>query len=193
MNAPDLGELTRLLKDLGADHDAALDALLPLVHGELKRLAASQRRRLQAGDTLQTTALVNEAWFKFTRGRLPVPEDRQHFFALAARAMRQILVDDARRRHALRHGGQALHAGLDEVHIAQPDAEVDRLLDIDRALKRLEELSPRLVQVVNCLWFAGYTEGETAEILGVTDRTVRRDWVKARAWLSRELAGGNEA
>ncbi len=189
MKLPDLGEVTRLLKDLGNDHDRALDALLPLVHGELKRLAASQRRRVGAGDTMQTTALVNEAWFKFTRGRLPVPEDRQHFFALAARAMRQILVDDARRRSALRHGSNAVHADLEDVHVAAPEGNIDRVLDIDSALIRLESLSPRLVQVVNCLWFAGYTEAETAEILGVTDRTVRRDWVKARAWLYNELAG----
>lgn len=189
MNLPDLGEVTRLLKDLGNDHDRALDALLPLVHGELKRLASSQRRRVGAGDTMQTTALVNEAWFKFTRGRLPVPEDRQHFFALAARAMRQILVDDARRRSALRHGNNAVHTDIDDVHVPMPEGNIDRVLDIDNALIRLESLSPRLVQVVNCLWFAGYTEAETAEILGVTDRTVRRDWVKARAWLYNELGG----
>jgi RNA polymerase sigma factor (TIGR02999 family) len=187
MNLPDLGEVTRLLKDLGGNHEEALNALLPLVHGELKRLAASQRRRLGAGDTMQTTALVNEAWFKFTRGRLPVPEDRQHFFALAARAMRQILVDDARRRNALRHGGGIAHTDIDDLPVAQSDHNVDRVLDIDAALTRLEALSPRLVQVVNCLWFAGYTESETAAILGVADRTVRRDWVKARAWLFREL------
>ncbi|MDW8479402.1 MAG: ECF-type sigma factor [Xanthomonadales bacterium] len=188
MRVPEPGEVTRLLRAAGLDDEAALRAVMPLVHGELHRIAARQRRRLQAGETLQTTALVNEAWFKFCGGRLGEIADRRHFFAVAARAMRQILVDQVRRRAARRVQDQVtLEPAIGER--PAEDADPERLLALDDALRRLEGFSPRLAEVVNCLWFAGYTERETAEILGVCERTVRRDWLKAKAFLRRILDG----
>lgn len=189
MNQPEVGEVTRLLRAAGLDDDRALRDALPLVIDELHRLASRQRRRLDAGDTLQTTALVNEAWFKFCGGRLGSIQDRQHFFAVAARAMRQILVDQMRRRAARRiHDRESLE-DAPPGDLAEP-FDADRLLAIDDALRRLERFQPRLAEVVNCLWFAGYTEKETAEILGVCDRTVRRDWLKAKAFLRKILEEG---
>lgn len=186
MKPPDVGEVTRLLRAAGLDDEHALRAVVPLVHDELHRLASRQRRRVQAGETLQTTALVNEAWFKFCGGRLGAIRDRRHFFAVAARAMRQILVDQMRRRAARRiHDRESLE-DAPPGDLAEPFA-ADRLLAIDDALRRLERFQPRLAEVVNCLWFAGYTEKETAEILGVCDRTVRRDWLKAKAFLRKIL------
>ncbi len=189
MNQPDVGEVTRLLRAAGLDDERALRAALPLVHDQLHRLASRQRRRFDAGETLQTTALVNEAWFKFCGGRLGPIQDRQHFFAVAARAMRQILIDQMRRRAARRVQDRE---SLDEPGCQQPCTrfDADRLLAIDQALRRLERFQPRLAEVVNCLWFAGYTEKETAEILGVCDRTVRRDWLKAKAFLRKILEEG---
>ncbi|MEO8011236.1 MAG: ECF-type sigma factor [Dokdonella sp.] len=124
---------------------------------------------------MSTTALVNELYLKFAQGSGIGVDSRRHFFALCAQAMRQILVDHARRRvlAPVRIDG--------EIELVEIDGQ--RMIEVDDALRRLEQVQPRLAQVVVCRWFAGYSEIETAEILGVTDRTVRRDWEKARAWL----------
>jgi RNA polymerase sigma factor (TIGR02999 family) len=180
-----------------ADEPAARDgvgapasALAPLLYPELRRAARGIRAGVRAGDTLQTTALVNAAYLKLARA--PRWQNRSHFLAAAAMAMRQILVDDARARMALRRGEGVAPLSLDApgAHEVPDAAEPDeRVVAVAEALERLAGLNPRLAQVVECRYYAGYTEAETALALGVTERTVRRDWVKARAWLYREVAG----
>jgi RNA polymerase sigma factor (TIGR02999 family) len=160
--------------------------LLPLLYDDVRRLATRERRRVRAGATLQTTALVHEAYLKLLH--VARFNDRQHFLRAAALAMRHILINHARERLAAKRGGGAIHVEIDE-SVDAATAEDSALVEINDALLRLAALSPRLAQIVECRFFAGYTDDETAEALGLTDRTVRRDWVKARAWLRRELSG----
>ena len=177
---PDSGEVTRLLGNLrGGDH-AAHDELYPLVYGELQRVLSGER----AGHTLQATALVNEAYLKLAHAG--GAENRLHFIRIAARAMRQVLVDHARRKLADKRGGDVIHTVVDDKPIGL-DARPEELMALDQALERLEKQDPRLRQIVECRFFGGLTEGEMADLLGVTTRTVQRDWAKARAWLYREL------
>jgi RNA polymerase sigma factor (TIGR02999 family) len=156
-------------------------------YGELRRLARGQLRRLRPGQTLTTTALVHEAFMKLVQSPVDT-RDRAHFLSLAARAMRQILVDYARRRGALRRGGDQRPATF-EADAIPVEAIAEEVLGIDRALTRLASLDERLARVVEGRFFGGMTEEELAEALGVTARTVRRDWEKARAFLYRELQG----
>lgn len=146
---------------------------------ELRRLARSARRRLPAGETLATTALVHEAYLKLSKSSSASALDRRHFFALAARAMREILVDAARRRQV-----RGVEGDVAEDFAPTSDLEAENLVAVDQALHGLAEIQPRLAEVVMCRFFAGYTEEETADILAVDVRTVQRDWVKARAWLA---------
>jgi len=172
-----------------ADNDppqliATAQRLAPLLLAHLRSHARHARRRLRAGETLCTTALVHEAFLRLQ------PADgwhgEEHFLRAAALAMRQALVDHARMKLAAKRGGGAT-LSLEEAD-AEPWWDSDeRLLELDEALQQLSRLSPRLTRVIECRFFGGYSELETARILGVTDRTVRRDWLKARAWLFREL------
>ncbi len=173
-----------------ADGAAAVDALavmLPLVHTELRAAAARLLWREGPGHTLQPTELVHEAWLRLA-GQAPSRiEGRQHFVGIAARLMRQVLVDHARRRLALKRGGGVRAVTLEQAGAAATLAPED-LLVLDEALERLGQHSPRLRQVVEYRFFAGLEEEEIAEVLGVTTRTVQRDWVRARAWLHQALA-----
>jgi RNA polymerase sigma factor (TIGR02999 family) len=157
----------------------AAEELFPLLYEDVQRLAKRERRRLHAGETLQTTALIHEAYLKLLRS--PQFNDRAHFLRAAALAMRHILVNHARDRLAMKRGGgapvEALHDDLD---IGADDAAI---VEVHEALERLALLDARLARVVDCRFFAGYTEQDTAAALGTTERTVRRDWAKARAWL----------
>lgn len=175
----------------------ALDQLYALVYGELRGVAHRQLRAERPGHTLCTTALVHEVYVRLAHQREVPWSDRAQFFALAARAMRRILVDHARRHRALRRGGArqpvslsvldaAGNGGGDEVRVAASD-RADELLALHEALERLSVLDERLGRVVELRFFAGLTEGETAALLGVTPRTVARDWVKAKGWLYQEL------
>ncbi len=179
--------ITNMLLEWGTPGERRpVDRLLPLVYDELRRVAHRQLGRERPGHTLSTTALVHEAYLRLvdqTRARWV---DRAHFFAVAAGVMRRILVDYARRFRAAKRGGDAQHVDLDLAQVSL-DERSEMLINLDEALGRLAELNPRLSQVVECRFFGGMTEEETAEALGVTDRTVRRDWIKAKAWLSREL------
>ena len=179
--------ITNILLDWGTPAEQRpMDRLLPLVYDELRRMAHRQLGRERAGHTLSTTALVHEAYLRLvdqTRARWV---DRAHFFAVAAGVMRRVLVDYARRYRAAKRGGDAQHVDLDRAEVSL-DQRSEMLINLDEALGRLAELNPRLSQVVEYRFFGGMTEEETAEALGVTDRTVRRDWIKAKAWLSREL------
>jgi RNA polymerase sigma factor (TIGR02999 family) len=165
-----------------ADPDTRL--LVEAFYEELHRLARRERRRAGASETLNTTALVNEAYLKlFKGGRW---KDRAHFLNTAAMAMRQALVQHARARSAAKRGGGVAALPLDDADgvLAQPE---DRVMALDDALARLEALNPRLARVVECRYFAGYTEAEAATAMGVTERTVQRDWAKAKAFLYEEL------
>ena len=162
---------------------SAADRLAPELWGELRRIASRERFRVRAGETLRTTALISEAWLKLRRSEGWMNDD--HFLHAAALAMRHVLVDHARARLAAKRGSGKIDALTDDI---EPFWESDdRLVDLDEALARLGGFSPRLAQVVELRFFAGYSEEQAARIMGVTDRTIRRDWVKARAWLFREL------
>jgi RNA polymerase sigma factor (TIGR02999 family) len=166
---------------------ALADELLPVFYADLKRLARRERARVGGGNTLQTTALVHEAYLKLrgTKGW----NDDTHFLRAAALAMRHALISHAEARVAAKRGGRAPHLALDEGLAAAREHD-ESLLALDEALGRLAERSPRLARVVECRFFAGYDEAETARALELSERTVRRDWALARAWLYRELAAG---
>lgn len=180
------GDVTVLLHRLRAGDDDALPRLLPLVYDELRRAAARALAREHAGHTLQATDVVHEAFFKLAGGGVAASHDRVHFLAIAARGMRQVLVEHARRRGADKRGGGAVHVTLGGAHDAPVVADGE-LLALDEALDRLDAVSPRLRALVEYRFFAGLTERETAEALGVGERTVQRDWARARAWLHAEL------
>ena len=177
--------VTLLLRQSRDGDPAAADRAYALVHAEL-RAAAHRQLRGRGGGTLCTTALVNEAWLKLARADVDV-RDREHYLALATRAMRQVVVDQARRRFAEKRGGQGLRVTLD-ASIAG-DAVSEDVLALDAALQRLAGLEPRLAQVVEWHFFGGLADAEMAALLGVTERTIRRDWRKARAFLHSEISG----
>ena len=164
----------------------ASDDLVQALYAELRDVASRERWRLGNAQTLQTTALISETWLKLHK--VQAWQDRSHFLRAAAIAMRQVLVDAARERYAAKRGGGLADLTL-SIAERMPAGSDEELLHVDEALRRLQDLEPRLAQVVECRFFAGYNEAETAEVLGIAERTVRRDWVKARAWLYRELNG----
>lgn len=177
------GDVTRLLEAARDGRSDALDRLLPLLYDELRELAERQMRRERVDHTLHSTALVHEVYVKLAAGGAPDAADRAHFLAIAARAMRQVLVDHARRRTAAKRGGGWAVTTLSDGHRAV-DFRPEEMLALDQALEGLE---PRQRQVVEYRFFAGMEESEIAALLDVSERTVRRDWVKARAWLYSEL------
>jgi RNA polymerase sigma factor (TIGR02999 family) len=179
------GEVTRVLAAARQGDRDAFDRVYALVYRELRHIAHGQRRLDRPDATLSTTALVHEAYVKLLPHSLPIA-DRQHFFALAARAMRQILVDAARRRQAAKRGGDAVVLGSDALEV--PEAErAAEFVALDDALSRLEALDPRLGKLVELRYFGGLSVEETAETLELSDSTVKRDWRRARAFLQREL------
>jgi len=163
-----------------------VDALFPLLYEELRRIASRQLRMERAGHTLCTTALVHEAYVRLADQTRALWVNKPQFLAVAAQAMRRVLVDHARKFRSLKRGGGRERLDLDAVDIPVED-RADVLVALDEALGRLAALSPRLAQVVECRFFGGMTEEETAAAMGVTDRTVRRDWIKAKGWLAGEL------
>ena len=179
--------ITRLLHDLKQGRRAAFDELLPQVYDELRRVAHFQLRNERADHTINTTALVHEAYLKLVDRRQMDWQSRAHFYAVAAMAMRQILVSYARRRKADKRGGGAVHVAFDEALGAFSDERAEELLALDEALVRLEAINPRHVRIVECRFFGGLTVVETAEALGVSPITVKRGWGMARAWLKDAL------
>ncbi len=175
-------EATQLLIDWTDGDKDAVDALFPLVYEELRDIAHHRLQRWRPGHTIQTTALVHDAYLRLTDQTRLDWSDRAHFLALASRAMRNILVDYARRKNAQKRGGGAPHFSLAEQHIGTQRG-VELLISLDQALDRMAALNERLCRVVECRFFAGLRDRETAQALGVSVRTVRRDWAKARAWL----------
>ena len=178
------GEVTRLLRAAREGDAGAIDRIVPLVYDDLRRLAQRQLGRNFGPQSVRPTELVHEAYVKLSVGGAEAAANRSHVLAIAARAMRQVLVDEARNRKAAKRGGGWKRATLSGHHWVT-DVDVDELLTLNDAL---DELDPRQRQVVECRFFGGREENEIAEALGVTDRTVRRDGVKARAWLYRALA-----
>ena len=184
-------QVTELLRSWARGDQSALDRLVPLVHDELHRLAHRCMRREQAGHTLQTTALVDEAYLRLVDADNVRWEDRTHFFAIAATVMRRILVDFARARRAKKREAILLKAPVDlerlQVAAPQPDADI---VALDDALQSLAVFDARAARVVELRYFGGLSIEETAEVLGVSPRTVKRDWAAARAWLMGELQHG---
>jgi RNA polymerase sigma factor (TIGR02999 family) len=184
----DSRQVTDLLLQMRGGDSAAMDRLFPLVYEELRRLAHAQLRRERPGHTLGTTGLVHETYFRLVDQTRVEWRDRGHFFVAAAWAMRRVLVDYARRNRTARRGGGTVRFTLDADVPAAEQSEM--LLALDEALERLAAVDRRLSQVVECRYFGGLTEQETAEALGVTRRTVQRDWAKARGWLYLEMNSG---
>jgi len=182
------GDITRILASLREGDPDALGSLFPIVYGELRELAHGQLAGHRRG-TLSTTAVVHEAYLKLLGSQNVDAGNRAHFFSLAARAMRQIMIDYARARLAKKRGGGAAHDVLDAVDVPVED-RAGELLDLDRALARLGALDERLARLVELRFFAGLSVEETAELTGVSPRTVKRDWQKARAFLHDALRRG---
>lgn len=183
----DKGDITQLLIAHREGDPEAFEQLVPLVYDDLRRIAHFQLARLRPGGTLNTTALVHEAYLGMVDQTRVQVKDRRHFFGIAARAMRQILIDQARRKSAAKRGGGVPPVSLTRVQVGVP-GQADLLLAINEALDKLSSLNERLTRVFECRYFAGLTAQETAEVLGMSLRTVQRDWTKSKAWLRRELA-----
>ena len=179
-------QITSLLVRWRGDEKAALDALMPLVYGDLRRLAHHYLRRERSDHTLQSTALVHEAYARLVDQSLPEWQNRAHFFAVAAQIMRQILVDYARSHRANKRGGSACKLPLEDVDGETKSSNVD-VVALDDALQSLARIDPQQSQVVELRFFGGLSIDETSEVLKISPSTVKRDWNTARVWLYREL------
>jgi RNA polymerase sigma-70 factor (ECF subfamily) len=187
-----LKDVSGLLADWRDGNEAARDELIPLVYDELHRLAVHHMARERSGHSLQATALVNEAYLRLVDQRQAQWENRAHFFAVASRMMRRVLVDHARKRHYAKRGGVARQVSLDETMIVSEEKAPD-VVALDDALTRLAAIDPRKSQVVELRYFGGLSVEETAKVLRVSPVTVRRDWNTAKAWLYRDIAVAGKA
>jgi len=183
-----MNDLTQLVNRWEQGDVVAADQLLPLVYGELRRLAAQRMKGEPPGQTLQPTALVHEAWLRLAAQDQQHYQGRDQFFAAAAEMMRRILVDRARRRKSLKHGGAFTRVELSESDIPAPDDEL--VLHVHEALQQLEAEDPEKADIVRLRFFVGFSNEETAVLLGIDERTVRRHWTFAKAWLTRRLRDG---
>lgn len=182
-------DITRILGRVGDGEARAADELLPLVYDQLRAAAQKQMAQERSDHTLQATALVHEAYVRLV-GRDDVPwENRAHFYVAAAEAMRRVLIEHARKRGRIKRGGERRRIPLSGLELAR-DSNLEEILAVDAAIRRLEEQDGRMARIVRLLFFAGLDTRETAAVLGLSDRTVRREWALARAWLHRELSGG---
>jgi len=180
-------EVTQLLQDWSGGDQAAADKLMPLVYEELRRLAHQYMRREKPGHTLQTSALVNEAYVRLVDQSKIQWEGRAHFFGIAARLMRQILVDQARRKNFAKRGGGAIQVSLDSANAVAHEQSAN-VMALDEALKTLEQTDPRKGRIVELRFFGGMSIEETAEALKVSPGTVMREWTFARAWLRNQMS-----
>ncbi len=181
-----VSDVTRILNSIGDGDSKAADELLSLVYEELRKLATSWMAREQPGQTLQPTALVHEAWLRLVGDSAPKFKGRDHFFAAAAEAMRRILIDRARQKLSLKRGARAEWVNLDELEVAMA-ADDDTLLAVDEAMAKLGKEDPDSAEFIKLRFFLGLTNDEAAQALGIPERTARRHWSFARAWLHREL------
>lgn len=196
MQAPEPSDITRCLADMQAGRAGAAERLYPLIYERLRRLACAQMREQRPGHTLQPTALVHEAFLRLVGQDGASYQDRAHFFAVSATAMRRALIDHARTRTREKRGGDrsriAIEAPEVEAAVVGADARGLDLLALDEALERLGALDERKARIVELRFFAGLTTAETAAALGVSEKTVKRDWAVAKGWLHRELAGAEK-
>jgi RNA polymerase sigma factor (TIGR02999 family) len=183
-------DITVILDRVGRGESSAADELLPLVYEELRKLASAKMARESAGHTLQATALVHEAWLRLGADTQPTWQNRAHFFAAAAEAMRRILIDGARRRHANRHGGglRRLDVNDEALEVSSPCGTDDELLAVHEALESLAVHDARKAEIVKLRYFAGLTLEQAADALGISAPTAKRDWTYARAWLFKEIS-----
>jgi RNA polymerase sigma factor (TIGR02999 family) len=181
-----MNDITRALEAMETGDPKVAEELLPLLYGELRRLAAYKLASEPAGQTLQATALVHEAWLRLGGDKNQPWQNRAHFFGAAAEAMRRILVENARRKHRLKRGGHLERVDLEAVDIPSPMPDED-LLALDEALDHLSEIDERAAQVVKLCFFVGLTQTDAAKELGLSVTTVERSWAFARAWLFREV------
>ena len=185
-----ISDVTQILDAVRQGDPKAADDLLPLVYGELRKLAAAKMANEAAGHTLQPTALVHEAWLRLAGNQTQEWEGRAHFFGAAAEAMRRILIDNARRKRAVRHGGAQQRVDVEEVDLACPTPD-DQLLAMDEALDKLASQHPRQAELVKLRYFVGMTLQEAAGVLGISADTAKDYSAHARAWLFREMANSN--
>jgi RNA polymerase sigma factor (TIGR02999 family) len=185
-------QITLLLRELGSGQRGALNALVPLVYGELRKLARRQLGRERSGHTLDSVALVNEAFLNLVNQDELALESRAHFFGVSANAMRRILVDYARARNADKRGGGVQPLPIEDVEPVLAAPEAERVIALDDALERLSAIDEEATKIVEYRYFAGATEEETARALGISPATARRRWAFARAWLKRELSESGE-
>src|ERR1039457_7225829 len=181
-----VSDLTRMIEAIQQGDPKAADELLPLVYEELRRLAAAKMANEAAGNTLQATALVHEAWLRLVGNENPKYAGRAHFFAAAAEAMRRILIDRARRKCSLRHGGGQERVDIQQVDVASPGAD-EQLLAVNDALDKLASQDPTEAELVKLRYFVGLTTEEAASLLGISARTARNYWAHARTWLYHEI------
>jgi RNA polymerase sigma factor (TIGR02999 family) len=183
------GEITLILQQVAAGDSGAANRLMAVVYDELRRVAAAKMAREATGHTLQPTALVHEAWLRLGGEQQPEWKNRCHFFAAAAEGMRRILIDRARRKRALRHGGNVDKVSADAagIDMAAPARDDESVLLLDEAIERLAAHDARKAELVKQYYFVGLTLEEAAVVLGISDRTAKRDWAYARAWLFNEI------
>jgi RNA polymerase sigma factor (TIGR02999 family) len=181
-----MSDVTQVLEAIGRGDGRASDELLPLVYDELRRLAAARMAQEAAGQTLQPTALVHEAWLRMVKDGERNWQNRAHFFGAAAEAMRRILIENARRKSRLKRGGDQARIDIEQLELAATTPD-DKVLLIDDALERLQAEDPEKARIVVLKFFGGLTNQEVAENLGVTERTVERQWAFAKAWLFRSI------
>lgn len=184
----DAENITDLLVSYGRGDKESLDKLMPVVYDELRRQAARYLRREQPGHTLQTTALIHEAYVRLVDQRNVQWQNRAHFFGIAAQMMRRILVDHARTKKRAKRGGSDIKVSLDDANVAAKGQDLD-VVAVDEALTRLAKIDEQQSRVVELRFFSGLTVEETAEAMGISPATVKRDWSMAKAWLHRELSG----
>ena len=188
-----MSDVTQILNAVDRGDAKAADELLPLVYAELRRLAAAKMAHEAPGHTLQPTALVHEAWLRLVGDAAPKFENRAHFFGAAAEAMRRILVESARRKQREKRGGGAEHVDVAELEIAAPLGNAEESLAIHEVLDRLAAHDARKAEVVKLRYFVGFSFEETAEVLGISVPTAKRDWAYARAWLHQEIGPDHRA
>jgi RNA polymerase sigma-70 factor (ECF subfamily) len=187
MPAPD-GDVTLLLTELREGNQEAANRLMPLIYRELRRMAGAYMQRERPGHTLQATALVNEVYMRLTGGESAPWQNRAHFFGVAAHAMREVLLDYARRHIAGKRGGKDAHKVEIDVDLRGVSPKIENVIVIDEALERLARIDQRQSRLVELSFFAGLSVEETAEVMGVSPMTIKREWRSAKAWLHRELA-----
>jgi RNA polymerase sigma factor (TIGR02999 family) len=187
-----MSEVTQILDAIQGGDPQAAAVLLPLVYDELRKLAAGKMANERPGHTLQPTALVHEAWLRMVANENPRYQNRAHFFAVAAEAMRRILIESARRKRAVKHGGGQRRVDIQNVDIASP-LEEDRLIEVNDALDKLAGQNPIEADLVKLRYFVGMTNAQAAEALGITEGRAKHYWIHARTWLFQEISASRES